>query len=151
MTTIKRTTESRSRRKKSFRARCNRPLEPETYSGSCRNTEQTFFRIVRNKGAGAGAALQSYFLRQVAPAPRSPYSHAYEFVQGSKTCHQAQRGMSIYQLNGCREDFRRVLLDYVKAIRSSLRARLRCGSSNSMLDRLHPNPQPTKSRRLVAG
>src|ERR1041384_1065184 len=54
MTTIKRTTESRSRRKKSFRARCNRPLEPETYSGSCRNTEQTFFRIVRNKGAGAG-------------------------------------------------------------------------------------------------
>jgi hypothetical protein len=94
MTTIKRTTESRSRRKKSFRARCKRPLEPETYSGSCRNTDQTVFRIVRNKGAGAGALL-SRGLGQVVARAALPYSHVYEFVQGSKTYHQAQRGTSI--------------------------------------------------------
>src|SRR4029079_5220709 len=42
MTTIRLTTESRSRRRKSFRTRCNRRLGHEIYSRYCRNTEPVF-------------------------------------------------------------------------------------------------------------
>src|ERR1044071_4484424 len=114
MTTIKLTTESRGRRTKFFRARCNPRPPRETYSGNCRNTERAFpYRAIKQP-ARAPYSPELLFWVRSSPAPRLPYSYACRLSR-VRDLSLTPTGNIDLRLNGRGEDFRGVLLDYLKA------------------------------------